>query len=1041
MEMLHQSQRAYGNGMVNMADVPSHMAYGMGGKAVPMTPDGIFEQQNHQKGWTQGFNARPQQQPHNGQNMKNAPASMAGKKSRRLRPNHPFNSRNVRLNAKICQVADKGNIWELLELARTHSLEMNYVNLSTFLHRVARLSKQTNMVQAVSGYPLLALICTKVESELAVQEAALSQQCMLAENQDSLPRCWSTIAWSYATLQFHDQAVFMRLAKLSEACITAFKPLELGNLLWAFAKVHEPAQGLFDAATRHIPTQLSKFTPVSLSAVTWAYATLQPKPPVALLKSISQAFVEQIQNAQSQEIANMCWALATANVVKPHVFEKLGAAALGKLLSFNVQEIANTVWAFSRAGLVHMQLFEALRDLLKQGSSLVLAFHGQALANTMWALSKQYKMSGHALFPSIAAILLPACCRALQYFKSQELSCVLWSAAILGFRTGDNHIADQLFDAAADMDGVRLSNLSVQGLTNILYAFTEHVNGSPLYVNFLGQMTRTMVDRLKEFNAKSLLYVLESTQSLLSKNLPVPNLQMLTLMIIMGLLKHSQELTPHSMELIVAATSYFDHDVRSMLANLLASRGQDQLQTAQADAASQQAEVDMQRLVHQRVLTESLGSSASLQQKNSPQRAPVRRQPQPQATYGRSPGPLPPAPGMEFLQPDFANDYSREPFQVAPPLVASQPGLRTAMSQGTLPASAMGLVPSMDSTPIDLGHAMPRGPLQTVPPVISAKPDAGNPLVPMWVQGSSSLASTRNPLSRHHQAEGDESSPRMDIDPTQAILEAMQAHRRASAATATQPAEGYEARPDMDYFAYAGGNEFVAQEDHAAGEFEHPLQQMAGREVGSSDAFKSMNNADAVSEGHLRLEENYGNTPVQKDLGEAEEAETEERQAWRMEAAEGVSSSEIDQPRMAHREDCADPFDDALAGEAMTLQALSRRNFEDVLSERKDGGANSETTGSWSQRKLGMRPSPLQLTRVQPPANSNSKIDKFIGTLGPPRSLEREDGDDSPRSIGERSSNRPSWADEDINDCDVSPILGLAWGAEADRPNIERIED
>merc|ERR1719183_2201267 len=134
-----------------------------------------------------------------------APAGpKANRRGRRTRPNHPFNARHVRLNAKICQVSDRGDVWELLVLAELHQAEMNCVNLSTILHRVARLAKRGQAVMTLCGHPQLHTIRRKIEAELVSQEVqiAVVQSAGAPKLEtDSLARCWSTIAWSYATLQ------------------------------------------------------------------------------------------------------------------------------------------------------------------------------------------------------------------------------------------------------------------------------------------------------------------------------------------------------------------------------------------------------------------------------------------------------------------------------------------------------------------------------------------------------------------------------------------------------------------------------------------------------------------------------------------------------------------------------------------------------------------------------------------------------------------------------------------------------------------------
>jgi hypothetical protein len=371
-------------------------------------------------------------------------------RSKRARPSHQFNTWNARLNAKICKVSESGNLWELLDLAETHHSEMNIVNLSTIMHRAARMAKKSNTIRALSGHPQVARLRAKVQSELEMGSAGaplVSTAQQNDPNAGSLPRCLATIAWSYATLQVHDERSFHLIAKLAVAQLSSLKAFELANLLWAFAKMHYEAPELFQAATHFIPAQLEHFTPVSLSMITWAYVTICHKPPLTLIRRLAAAFVEQLHAAKSQEIANMCWALATSKMAKQNVFQVLGAEAARKLTTFNIQELANTAWAFSRAGLVHVEFFEAMTELFIQKPGFAFRFHGQALANMMWSLAKQVSLRGGntSKFQSIAVCLMPACVQVLERFKPQEFSSMLWSVAKLGFKLGNNMEADRAF--------------------------------------------------------------------------------------------------------------------------------------------------------------------------------------------------------------------------------------------------------------------------------------------------------------------------------------------------------------------------------------------------------------------------------------------------------------------------------------------------------------------------------------------------------------------------------------------------------------------
>lgn len=450
-----------------------------------------------------------------------------------------------RLNAKICQVSGKNDLRELLHLLDMHQGEWNWVNLTTIIHRVARTAKASWACPFVRSSPQFAVIRRLLHAELVAQSrmVRLQEQGQQGGAQGAevvavepsatgkggasspaglpwtLAGGWAVVAWSFATLGARDRSLFHLLATLARPVLHAFKSFELGNFLWAFAKVSLQAPQLFEAARKQIGPRLDHFSPVSLSMVAWAFVTIQHRPPVALLKSISGAFVAQLDQAESHEISNMCWSLVTAKVVKPEVFKAIGDMAVRKLDTFNIQELANTAWSFSRGRIVHSELFRAIAQLFSRKPQVALQFQGQALANMFWAQAKQVMLGTDTLTAATAVhALLPACCRTLDSLKPQEFSSVLWSVAQLGIREGNHILADRLFQKAASLEPMRerLEALSAQGLTNVLFAFTEFLNGrpEPVHLTFLGMLVEEIHQRLGTFEPMGVSYVIESLEAL-----------------------------------------------------------------------------------------------------------------------------------------------------------------------------------------------------------------------------------------------------------------------------------------------------------------------------------------------------------------------------------------------------------------------------------------------------------------------------------------------------------------------------------------------
>lgn len=441
-----------------------------------------------------------------------APANYSPAARRRGRRVEP----QVRLNARICQASDRSDVRELLELARTHHGEMNFVNLSTLMHRLARLAKRdTKIIQSVANNPQVALIRRMIERDLAAHAAQSPAAGAALE-----ARCLATLSWSYATLRVREAASMRFVAELSKGRLSSFKGFELGNLLWGFAKLGLPEDGLLRAAAEHIPGCMHDFSAVGLSTVAWAFSTLG-WPGRALLQTLGVAFVRRLDEASSHEIANMCWALATARVIDVRLFGALGDAAAEKLDTFNDQELTNTAWAISRGGVSHPALFDAIARLLESDANRAHCLLSQGLSNTLWAVAKQASAGAdHGRMLHLAAMLLAPCHASLDNFKPQEMSSVLWACAQLRLKFGMRREADDLFGAVAAMLPARVAGLTPQGMTNVLYAFAEfsEFHMCQAYADFLARLSNLMLTRMNNFEMVGLLYVLESTKSLLDRD-------------------------------------------------------------------------------------------------------------------------------------------------------------------------------------------------------------------------------------------------------------------------------------------------------------------------------------------------------------------------------------------------------------------------------------------------------------------------------------------------------------------------------------------
>merc|ERR1719436_463193 len=139
------------------------------------------------------------------------------------------------INSQIIRVAEFGDPQMLVTTIEGYLSQMNLVNLSTALHRLAKFAANSYQFQAaLLRHPVLPGL-------LATTRAALSK----SEAGGAPPQCQalSNITWSLATVQCVDLELLEVASRLAYKHVASFKPFELSAALWAFAKLHsvEPA--------------------------------------------------------------------------------------------------------------------------------------------------------------------------------------------------------------------------------------------------------------------------------------------------------------------------------------------------------------------------------------------------------------------------------------------------------------------------------------------------------------------------------------------------------------------------------------------------------------------------------------------------------------------------------------------------------------------------------------------------------------------------------------------------------------------------------
>ncbi|CAK0886031.1 unnamed protein product [Prorocentrum cordatum] len=287
---------------------------------------------------------------------------------------------------------------------------MNLVNLSTAIHRLAKITANDPRAQAVlRQHPALEELQAAIASALEVLEPGEVQ-----------PQSLSNVVWSLATMRLLNWSLLQVVAALAMTNISLFKPFELSTMLWAFAKLvstdhGEPGSNVkpfFHVAANHITKHVQDFGFRCLATTAWAFATARQRH-ARFFRSIAAQMIPMVHAANCQEMANTAWAFGTTDFHDDQLFTALAERALMQLHDFKPQELSNLLWGFATNGFFHEGLF-ASSGLAAQRMNL----QAQHLANILWAFARVQPR--HHATQATTLSLLPLCISQLESFKPQE---------------------------------------------------------------------------------------------------------------------------------------------------------------------------------------------------------------------------------------------------------------------------------------------------------------------------------------------------------------------------------------------------------------------------------------------------------------------------------------------------------------------------------------------------------------------------------------------------------------------------------------------
>jgi hypothetical protein len=408
------------------------------------------------------------------------------------------------INDQIITAANTGNLHHLVNTVTVYLPQMNLVNLSTALHRLAKLVGGDWKSQAYLRQTLLPALLSSVHQALARSQVS-----------GALPKCQalSNITWALATMQVVDLPLLQTVVAFAHVQISSFKNFELCQMLWAFAKLGTSngplcacTNPLFTAAGEYVLQHIDKFTFRGLVMTSWAFATARLHDS-RLFRAIADQLLLELHSANCQELANTAWSFSTAGVHQEHLFEMLAKESVPRFHEFKPQELSSILWSFAAIGSQHDDFY-----LAAGYAALGMQLQAQQLANILWALTKMRPR--HSSTQEVLLQLLPRCTSLIHTFKPQELASVALAAG-KSFGNVDSEHPQQLpvqvinfFHAALPLAVPTLREYSGQSLANLTSSLLAVQLGADS--GLFDEVSCEILRRTESFENSALLLLVKS---------------------------------------------------------------------------------------------------------------------------------------------------------------------------------------------------------------------------------------------------------------------------------------------------------------------------------------------------------------------------------------------------------------------------------------------------------------------------------------------------------------------------------------------------
>jgi len=422
----------------------------------------------------------------------------------RQRPGRAATEQHWKLNQQLCAATTAEQV---LQLVGECGGQMNEVNLSTAIHRIAKWSKSQQLdVSEVRATPQWRKLLRLVQSRLSDFTAqgvsntvwaigtmrvdyTVDAEFLDAVNDiakvkimEFTPQALANTAWACATLRMLRTDLLTEVRRACLASVAAFNPQDLANISWAFGSLGMLDTEFLDGVAQVALPMLGAFKPAEMSNITWAFATAGYYKR-EIFDRVAQVAIENAQALNSKALANIAWSFATLEVRNDELLTNLLRVSAIKIRWFSPLELANLVWSCARCGGSSRPSLKASSDRFLEAAAVAITrssdrFSPDDVSNAVWGFATlQYYHAGCMAHLTEAAMHL-------EDPSPQVLSTIFWAFATLG------HKPSALFVSLGETVAMKANQFDIDQIASVVWALSVTGVREPAVLEALANATK-----------------------------------------------------------------------------------------------------------------------------------------------------------------------------------------------------------------------------------------------------------------------------------------------------------------------------------------------------------------------------------------------------------------------------------------------------------------------------------------------------------------------------------------------------------------------